>query len=297
MTGTTFKVGFIGLGIMGEPMATNIIKNGHETWVYDIDPAQVEKLAELGGNPCESVADVAGKASHIIIMVPNSEHVRDVIEQLLPVLKKGTVIIDMSTISPAVSRELAASVKEKGSMMLDAPVVKSKAAAISGDLGILVGGDKKTYEKIIPLLKCMGKNIIHMGPNGSGLVMKLCHNMLVGEIQNGVNEMLVLAQVAGLDIDSVVKAVSYGGGQNAYLDMKAATIKAQDFSPKFPFEHMFKDLNLIKGLASELGLDLAGAKHVLGIYEKGMDEGLNREDFSASIKIVEKTTKHEPVEE
>jgi 3-hydroxyisobutyrate dehydrogenase-like beta-hydroxyacid dehydrogenase len=285
-----FTVGFIGLGIMGESMAENIIKNGNETWVYDINPAQVDKLAELGGLPCESVAEVGEKASCIIIMVPNSEHVREVIGQLLPGMKKGKIIVDMSTISPAVSRELAASVKARGGVMLDAPVVKSKAAAISGDLGILVGGDMQTFEKIIPLLKCMGKNIVHMGPNGSGLVMKLCHNMLVGEIQNGVNEMLVLARASGLDLDSVVKAISYGGGQNSYMDMKAATIKAGDYSPKFPFEHMFKDMNLVQDLASSLGLDLAGAKHVLGIYEQGMAEGLNKEDFSASIKIVQKMT-------
>lgn len=291
MTGTTFKVGFIGLGIMGESMAENIIKKGHETWVYDINQAQVEKLAAIGGNPCESVTDVGEKASCIIIMVPNSEHVRDVIEQLLPILKKGMIIIDMSTISPSVSR-----VKEKGCTMLDAPVVKSKVAAISGELGILVGGDKKVYEKIIPLLQCMGKNIIHMGSNGSGLAMKLCHNMLVGEIQNGVNEMLVLARAAALDINSVVKAISYGGGQNFYLDSKAATIKSEDFSPKFPFEHMFKDMNLLQGLVSELGLDLPGAKHVLEIYEKGMADGLNRDDFSASIKIVEAITKQNAIE-
>jgi 3-hydroxyisobutyrate dehydrogenase-like beta-hydroxyacid dehydrogenase len=269
-----FKVGFIGLGIMGESMSERIIKAGHETFVFDINPLQVAK-----------------HATHVIIMVPNSEHVQDVIDQVLPAMQKGTIIIDMSTISPAVSKELAAKVKAKGGTMLDAPVVKSKAAAISGDLGVLVGGDKVIYESCIPLLQCMGKNTIYMGPNGSGLAMKLCHNMLVGEIQNGVNEMLVLANAAGLNMDAVVKAISYGGGQNFYLDSKAPSIKAKDFSPKFPFEHMFKDMTLVTEFARKQGLELDGASLVHAIYKAGMDDHLNKEDFSASFKTVEKTSR------
>ncbi len=286
-----YTVGFIGLGIMGESMSERVIKAGNETYIYDINRAQVDKIAKAGGKPCASISELTKQASHIIIMVPNSEHVRDVIGQIIPVMQPGKVIIDMSTISPGVSKELAAKVKDKGGIMLDAPVVKSKAAAMSGDLGILVGGDKKTFEGVVPLLQCMGKNIIHMGPNGSGLAMKLCHNMLVGETQNGVNEMLVLANAAGLEMDSVVKAISYGGGQNFYLDSKAASIKARDFTPKFPFEHMHKDMALVADFAKDLGLELGVAKHVQGIYEEGIGEHLNREDFSASIKIVEKNAR------
>ncbi len=283
-------VGFIGLGIMGESMSERVIKAGHETFIYDIDKAQVDKVAKLGGKPCGSVAELAKQATQIIIMVPSSKDVRDVIGQIIPEMRPGTVVIDMSTISPVVSKELASKVKEKGGTMIDAPVVKSKAAAISGDLGILVGGDKVVFEGILPLLQCMGKNIIHMGPNGSGLAMKLCHNMLVGEIQNGVNEMLVLAKAAGLDIDDVIKAISYGGGQNFYLDSKAATIKARDFAPKFPLEHMSKDMTLAIDYARSLGLELDVANYIRGIYKLGMDESLGKEDFSASIKIIEKTT-------
>ncbi|MBN2154082.1 MAG: NAD(P)-dependent oxidoreductase [Candidatus Lokiarchaeota archaeon] len=285
-----FTVGFIGLGIMGESMSERIIKAGHETLVYDVDKARVDKVAALGGKPCGSVAELAKQSRHVIIMVPTNKHVREVIGQLLPEMQPGTVVIDMSTISPVVSKELAGKVKEKGGTMLDAPVVKSKAAAISGDLGILVGGDEAAFEGVLPLLQCMGKNIIHMGPNGAGLAMKLCHNMLVGEIQNGVNEMLVLASAAGLDMDSVVKAISYGGGQNFYLDSKAATIRSRDFDPKFPFEHMAKDMTLVLDFARSLGLNLEVANYVRGIFNVGMEEGLAREDFSASIKIVEKST-------
>ncbi|MBD3185954.1 NAD-binding protein [Candidatus Bathyarchaeota archaeon] len=280
-------IGFIGLGIMGESMCENIINAGYETWVYDIEPEKVEKLASLGGKPSQDITELATHANRVIIMVPNNEHVEDVISKLLPVMQKDTIIIDMSTISPDISKKLAVDVENQECHMIDAPVVKSKAAAIAGDLGILVGGDRDIFDKVKPILDCMGKNIIHMGPNGSGLAMKLCHNMLVGEIQNGVNEMLVLAQAAGLHFDDVIKAISYGGGQNFYLDVKSTSLKARDFSPKFPFEHMNKDMQLVIRFAGNLGLFLPCAHHVKDIYKKGMEKGLQREDFSATLKLVQ----------
>jgi 3-hydroxyisobutyrate dehydrogenase-like beta-hydroxyacid dehydrogenase len=285
------NVGFIGLGIMGESMCENILKRNFPTWVYDIDPTKMQKMKDLGASPCKSVADIADHANYIIIMVPNSIHVEDVINKLLPKLKPGMVIIDMSTISPTVSKRLAEQVKTRGAEMLDAPVVKSKAAAISGELGILVGGNKQIFESVKPLLECMGKNIIHLGPNGNGLIMKLAHNMLVGEIQNGVNEMLVMTQATGLNIDDVVKAISYGGGQNFYLDSKWKNLKSQDYSPKFPFEHMNKDLGLTHDFIQNLHLELPGLELIQRIYQTGMQNNLNREDFSASFKVVEQQSK------
>jgi 3-hydroxyisobutyrate dehydrogenase-like beta-hydroxyacid dehydrogenase len=286
-------IGFIGIGIMGESMSANIVKAGHEVYVYDLNKEQVKKLVDLGAKAADSVADVAKKCKIIIIMVPKSEHVVDVVEKLLPNLQEDTIVCDMSTISPTVSKNLAKKVAEKKAIMLDAPVVKSKAAAITGDLGILVGGDEGAFELIKPILKCMGKNIIRMGPNGAGLAMKLCHNYLVAQIQEGVNEMLTLATQAGLEYESIIKAISFGGGQNFYLDSKGETIKKRDFSPKFPFEHMEKDIKLTEEFASDIGLKLPGLDLVKRVYEEGIKSGLAREDFSASIKIVEKLAKNE----
>jgi 3-hydroxyisobutyrate dehydrogenase-like beta-hydroxyacid dehydrogenase len=280
-------VGFIGLGIMGESMCENIIKkSGQEVYVYDVDPAKIKKLQAVGGKGVRTIEELAEKVSVIVIMVPNSSHVKDVIGKIEKGAKRGTIVIDMSTISPKVSAALAATLKEKGITMLDAPVVKSKPAAIAGELGIYVGGDKKTYEKILPILECMGKNIIYMGKNGSGLIMKLCHNMLVGSIQNGVNEMLVLAEKAGLKFEDTVTAVSYGGGQCFYLDAKNKSLGKGDFTPAFPFEHMAKDMGLARDFAREVGISLQGLKVVNTVYKKGIEQNLNREDFSASLKIV-----------
>lgn len=280
-------IGFIGLGIMGESMCENIVKkSGEDVYVYDVDPAKIKQLTSLGAKATASIAEVAQKANIIFIMVPKSEHVKQVVTEITKTIKPKTIIVDMSTISPKVSISLAEAVKAKGGIMLDAPVVKSKPAAIAGQLGIYVGGDKKTYEKIKPLLAYMGSNIIHMGANGTGLIMKLCHNMLVGGIQNSVNEMIVLAEKAGLNFSDVVSAISYGGGQCFYLDAKAASLAKNNFAPAFPFEHMHKDMSLATDYAKELGVSLKGLKNVSQIFKAGMEEGLNREDFSASIKVV-----------
>jgi 3-hydroxyisobutyrate dehydrogenase len=282
------KIGFIGLGIMGESMCQRILEVGkYSTCAYDVDSAKIEKLVDLGAEKAKSIKDVATFASHIIIMVPNDSCVKSVINELLPNIKTGTTVIDMSTISPAVSKEMASKVSATGCKMYDAPVVKSKPAAISGDLGIYVGGDKSGLNEITPILKCMGKNIIHLGDNGAGLTMKLCHNSLVAEIQNGVNEMMLLANKAGIDAEDFVKSISYGGGQNFYLDGKWKAIAERNFTPAFPFEHMAKDIKLTGELADNLGMKLPGIKNVDEVFMRGIEAGLTREDFSASFKVVE----------
>ena len=280
-------IGFIGLGIMGESMCERIIAAGYPVIAFDVDRERVVTMEKKGAKGAASLAEVASAAGTIITMVPESKHVETIVKDILPHLIKGSLLVEMSTISPAVSKQCAGLISRRGSRMIDAPVVKSKAAAISGDLGILVGGNQTDFEAALPILQCMGKNIIHMGPNGAGLAMKICHNLLVAEIQNGVNEMLVLANQCGLVFDDVIAAIKAGGGQNFYLDTKAASIKERDFAAKFPFEHMHKDLGLAKDLCSEVGLKLPGAKLVRSIYKKGIKRALGRKDFSAAYEIVE----------
>jgi 3-hydroxyisobutyrate dehydrogenase len=282
-------LGFIGLGIMGESMCENVIrKSGKPVYVYDIDASKVAKLAACGGQPATSIREVVEKADVIFSMVPNNEHIRAVIAEILKTMRPGTIIVDMSTVSPKVSAALAEQVKQKGGAMLDCPVVKSKPAAIKGELGIYAGGDQAIYEKVRPLLAYMGANIIYMGKNGQALVMKLVHNFMVGGIQNGVNEALLLAEKAGLQFDDVVKAISYGGAQCFYLDAKHQSLKAGNFAPAFSFGNMHKDMRLTRDLIGDLDLNLEGFKHVLEIYEQGMAEGLGNEDFSATYKVAKK---------
>lgn len=273
---------------MGESMCENLIeKSGKLVYIYDMDPIKIEKMVRIGGIPSKNIAELAQHSNIIFIMVPKNEHVQAVINELIPYIDHTKIIVDMSTISPRVSRELAEKIKAKGGEMLDAPVVKSKAAAISGELGILVGGNYDVLQKIMPFLLMMGKEVTYMGKNGNGLILKLIHNMLVANIQNGVNEALIMAETLGLDFNETLKGLRSGGAQNFYLDSKAESIKSGDYSTKFSVENMYKDVLLHKELQSELGLDLPGADLVRAIYNEAYKD-FPHEDFSATIKIVKK---------
>lgn len=281
------KIGFIGLGIMGESMSENIVKKHNDkVYVSDLNKAQVEKLAEVGAIACENNAEVAKNADIIITMVPKSEHSKVVYKEILPYLNETKLCIDMSTIDPDISVEISKFVKETGAEFIDAPVVKSKPAAISGTLGIYVGGSKNAFEKAMPILSYMGSNIIHMGENGKGLVMKICHNTLVAEIQNGVNETIALAQKMGISIDDFATAVSYGGGQNFYLDGQAQNIKNENWTTAFSLENMHKDLGICQRLSKAQNFSMPGMENAKAVYDKGIEEGIGKEDFRATYKIV-----------
>ncbi|MCX3066858.1 NAD(P)-dependent oxidoreductase [Cetobacterium somerae] len=281
------RIGFIGLGLMGEPMSSNIIKKlENEVLVFDIDSEKVKKMETLGATGATSIKEIGEKADVIISMVPKSEHVQSVYQQLLEVARANQIFIDMSTIDPKVSINLAKQIAEKGAVMLDAPVVKSVPAAEAGVLGIYVGGEQETYNSVKFILECMGNNIIHLGDNGSGLVMKLCHNTLVSQIQNGVNEMITLSQRNGIPTEDFIKAISYGGGQNFYLDGKGKAIMDNNFATAFSVENMHKDVHLTGNLLDELGLNLPGVRIVQGIYDEAINRGYGKEDFCATIKVV-----------
>ena len=280
------KIGFIGLGIMGESMALNIIKkHGDAVHVYDIDKAKMEQLAAAGGIAADNPLELAAASDLIISMVPTSKHSQAVYDGILDAIDPSKICIDMSTIEPSVSRAIAAKVGEKGAAFLDAPVVKSKPAAIAGQLGIYVGGDRAVFEKVKPILLYMGANVIHLGGNGMGLVMKIAHNTLVAQIQNGVNEMLSFAGAYGIGIDDFVAAVSYGGAQNFYLDSKNKAIKERNFTTAFSVENMHKDVTIGCDMLRESGLERRGMALVKDVYDQAMARGFGKEDFSATYKL------------
>lgn len=283
------KIGFIGLGIMGESMCGNIVrKHDDKVYVFDYVEDKVKLLVSAGAVGCESSVQVAQSADVIITMVPKSEDSMSVYREIAGVLNENKLCIDMSTINPGVSVEIAGMVKSQGAQFIDAPVVKSKPAAIAGKLGIYVGGEIKAYERALPILSYMGENIIRMGDNGKGLVMKICHNALVSQIQNGVNETFILAKKYGIDMDSYAKAISYGGGQNFYLDSKSEPIKNEDYTTAFSVENMYKDVNICMALAKECGMDMPGEVAVKAVYDRAMAFGYGKEDFCATIKAVDK---------
>lgn len=281
------KIGFIGLGIMGESMCENIVKkHDNKVYVSDINRQQVEKLASVGAIPCENNIEVAKNADLIITMVPKSEHVKAVYTELLPYIDETKICIDMSTIDPAVSVECAEMIKAKGAQFADCPVVKSKPAAIDGTLGILIGADEELVPTIKPILAYMGSNIKYMGENGRGLVMKICSNAMVAAVQNGVNETMALAQKWGLDIDDYAEAISYGSGKNFYLEVQKDNLKADNWTTAFSLENEHKDLGICTRMAEEVGFDMPGLKVCKAVYDKGMELGMGKLDFRSTYKIV-----------
>ncbi|MGL4467562.1 MAG: NAD(P)-dependent oxidoreductase [Plesiomonas shigelloides] len=285
-------IGFIGLGLMGEAMSKNIVKKFDGTvLVFDINADAVARVVEAGAVAAASVADVAREADVIISMVPRSEHVKAVYSEMLPHLCSSKITIDMSTIDPAVSIEVAKQVAATGAIMLDAPVVKSVPAAIAGELGIYIGGDKAAYESVKSVLAMMGANQIHLGDNGRGLVMKILHNVLVAQIQNSVNEMLSTGEFFGIDKESFNTAVSYGGGSNFYLTSKIGALVAENYATAFSLENMAKDVGIMKTLMQDDGLTLPGVDVVSRIYQQGLADGLGREDFCATYKVVKHNLK------
>lgn len=281
------RIGFIGLGIMGESMSENIVKkHDDDVYVFDFVTEKVELLASKGAIGCENAVEVATNSDVIISMVPKSEHSKAVYSSIIEVLDDTKLCIDMSTIDPSVSVEISKMVKETGAEFIDAPVVKSKPAAVAGTLGIYVGGSQEAYEKAKDILLYMGENVIRMGENGKGLVMKICHNALVSQIQNGVNETATLAEKNGIGILEYATAISYGGGQNFYLDGKAKPIAEGNFATAFSVENMSKDVNICVALAEECGVVMNGQVAAKSVYDEAMEMGIGKEDFCATVKVV-----------
>ena len=285
------KIGFVGIGTMGYPMSSNLLKKTTHTIVaFDVHRDAVLKLVKLGAVEAGSAIEVASQCDIVFSMLPKSEHVQAVYKDFINIAKEEQIFVDMSTIDPSVSIELSKSIADKNAIMLDAPVVKSQVAAIDGTLGIYVGGNEDAYKKVHPLLECIGNNIIHLGANGRGLVMKIIHNSLVAQIQNGVNEMMVFAESSDINIHDFIKAISYGGGQNFYLDTKGKSIYQGNYKSAFSVQNMHKDLHIARNMIKEENLTLPIVDYVAGIYDKAMSEGYGSEDFSASFKVVKKNS-------
>ncbi len=281
------KVGFIGLGIMGESMCENIVKKHNDTvYCNDHKESQIKKLEGFGCVGCNSNLEIAEKADIIITMIPTGEHVRAAYKEMLPALGEGKICIDMSTIEPWVSVEVANEVKKTGAQFADCPVVRSKADAIKGTLGVLAGCDSELFPVIEPVLYYMGCEVIYMGENGKGLYAKICHNTLVAEIQNGVNETLILAGKFGISVDNFARAVAAGGAQNAYMAVQKDKLKAEDWTTAFSMENMFKDISICNTLAQQEGFYMPGMTAAREALKKGVENGWNKDDFRKTYLIV-----------
>lgn len=281
------KIGFIGLGIMGESMCENIVKKHNDTvFCNDHKDAQIKKLESFGCVGCYSNLEIAERADIIITMIPTGEHVKAAYREMLPALCEGKICIDMSTIEPWVSVEVANEVKKTGAQFADCPVVRSKADAIAGTLGVLAGCDSELFSVIEPVLSYMGSKVIYMGENGKGLCAKICHNTLVAEIQNGVNETLLLAQRLGISLDNFADTVAAGGANCGYMAVQREKLKNEDWTTAFSMENMYKDISICNKIAEDEGFYMPGMKAARSSLGKGVENGWSKDDFRKTYLIV-----------
>lgn len=280
------KIGFIGLGIMGESMCENIVRKHNDTvFANDHKQSQIDKLSAIGAVGCQDNIEIAKNADIIITMIPTSKHVEDCYNEMLPYLK-GKICIDMSTIDPEVSVSVAKSVEAVGGEFADCPVVRSKADAISGTLGVLAGCKAELFKKIEPILYYMGQTVIYMGENGMGLTAKICHNTLVAQIQNAVNETLLLAQKYGISVDNFADAVAAGGAQNFYMQAQREKLKNEDWTTAFSLENVCKDINICAKMSEKISFDMPGMQVARSKIEEGVARGWGKQDFRQTYRIV-----------
>ncbi|MEK4509510.1 NAD(P)-dependent oxidoreductase [Paenibacillus anaericanus] len=284
------KIGFIGLGTMGAPMAANLLKQGYEVIVYNRTSAKSEALAEQGATIATTPRDAANAVDTVITMVSDDASIAAVYEGkdgLLAGLQAGTTVIDCSTISPALVKQLAESIKSLGCTFLDAPVTGSSPAAISGTLVFMVGGDAEVLAAQTDIFDTLGKKILHMGPNGSGAVAKLAHNTIVGINNLALAEGFAIAAKSGLPADAFLELVQLGSAGSKAAELKGRKIIEHDFTNQFSLALMLKDLKLASSLTDESSIPSPMLNMAKSLFQAGQAEGFGDEDLSAVVKLYE----------
>jgi len=285
------KLGFIGLGIMGRPMALNLRRAGHALWVHGRRPVTMAVLAEAGAQACRSAADVAVNAEIIFIMVSDTPDVENIVlgeTGLAQRLRPGQVIVDMSTISPASTRRLAQELETHGVEMLDAPVSGGEIGAINANLSIMVGGKEKTFLRVKPLFNVLGKNVVHVGDHGAGQVAKACNQIVAALTIEAVSEALTFARKNGVDAARVRAALMGGFAGSKILEVHGQRMLDNDFKPGFKVRLHQKDLRIVIEDAHKLGIGLPGAALVAQHLNALMGSGDGELDSSAIVKVIER---------
>ena len=285
------SIGFIGLGIMGLPMARNLLKAGYPVVAYNRTSSKAEELAADGATIAASPREVSQQASVIITMVTDSPDVEEVVlgqNGVLEGIQPNAVLIDMSTISPSVTRAIAGRVEERGGRMLDAPVSGGSWGAIEGTLSIMVGGEKSVFDRCLPVFQAMGKNIVHTGPNGMGQTTKLVNQILVAGTMNAVAEAMVFAASSGADLETTIEAVKGGAAGSWQLQNLGPRLIKGDFAPGFMVRLQQKDLRLILEGAREMRLSLPATALINQLFASLEASGNGDEGTQALVKVHER---------
>ncbi len=285
------KIGFIGLGIMGKPMSKNLLKAGHQLVIFDINEDAVAELKQAGAEVGSSPKDVASKTNIIITMLPNSPQVKAVVlgkDGVIEGAQKGSIVVDMSSIAPLVSREVSEGLAQKGIRMLDAPVSGGQPKAIDGSLSIMVGGTQADFDEILPIFKAMGSSAVLTGDIGAGNVTKLANQIIVAVNIAAVSEALVMATKAGVDPELVYKAIRGGLAGSTVLDAKAPLMMDRKFNPGFRINLHIKDLGNVLETSHEIGVPLPLCAAVMEIMQALKVDGMGDLDHGAIVRFYEK---------
>lgn len=282
------NLGFLGLGIMGYPMARNLVDAGHKVAVWSHTAAKADKLAaDKGATACASPAEVAAQSDCIFYCVGDSDMSLDLATQLLEGAKPGTVIVDASTISPSVSRKIGALCAAKGVHFLDAPCTGSRPGAEGGTLTFMIGGDKDVFERVKPFFEPMGKRLYYCGGPGLGLHAKLTQNLVLSNLLNAFNEGLVLSTKAGVDPELMLEILDNSAAKSGLISFKAPYVFRRDFSTNFSVKWMHKDIGLMLDSSSELGVPLPLTSLTRQMFQAAIATGHAEEDICSTIKVLE----------
>ncbi|MFL5762078.1 MAG: 2-hydroxy-3-oxopropionate reductase [Thermomicrobiales bacterium] len=286
------RIGFIGLGIMGKPMASNLAKAGFELVVHNRSQAAVDELVgeSPAFTPARSPREVAEQTKTIITMLPDSPDVREVVfgdDGLEVAMGEGALLVDMSTIAPATAIEVSQVLAKRGARALDAPVSGGDKGAIAGTLSIMVGGRAEDFERARPLFAAMGKTIVHVGGPGAGQTVKACNQIVVAINYAGVSEALVLGAKAGVDPEKIVEVLSGGLAASRVMELKGASMIAHQFQPGFRVDLHRKDLGIALSAGKESGVPLPTASVVSQLFEALAAHGNGDLDHSSLITVIE----------
>ncbi len=293
------KLGFIGLGVMGAPMAAHLVAAGHDVGGYDVTPAAGEKLRAAGGRATTGVADAVAGADVVITMLPNHPQVEEVVLAaggVLDTAEPGALLIDMSTIRPETSIAVAEAARDKKIRVLDAPVSGGQAGAEQAALSIMVGGDAADFEAAKPVFDALGKTIVHVGPHGAGQVVKAANQLVVGGIYGLVAEAIVLLEASGVDAAVGLDVLAGGLAGSRILELKRKSMVDRQFAPGFRIDLHHKDMGIALAAARQADVALPLTGLVAQLVAAGRAMGYGSLDHSALLKVAEQLSGRVPAE-
>lgn len=289
------RIGFVGLGIMGKPMARNLLKAGYQLAVFDIASAAIDEVVSSGATAGSSARDVASRSDVMITMLPDSPEVEAVVfgpDGVFEGADEGLLYIDMSTISPVVSRRIAAEGQRRKVRVLDAPVSGGDKMAVAGTLSIMVGGELSDFEAARKIFEAMGKTITHCGPCGAGQTVKACNQIVVALTIEAVSEALVLGSKAGVKPEIILQVLGGGLAQNRVMEMRGPNFLQHQFGPGFKIKLHRKDMGIVLQTAREYGVVLPVSALVDQMFTNMINAGKGELDHSALLTLIEELSKH-----